>query len=387
MLFSSRALPPQHQPDSFIPSADVLAYLEAFADRFDLHPHIRYRQHVVRVRPVGDPVRWEFIVRDLLADSQSAATHQTLFFDAVFVCNGHNSEPKMPPYPGRHQYGGRLLHSHAYRKATAFAGRTVLVVGGGPSAGDIAAAIRPHAARVAISHHRPGPTAFGCSSNGSSADAFERRPAVERFVGGGGGTDVRFVDGRTETYTDVIVCTGYKYTYPFLSVDGGLCVEQSVYVRPLFKECINIEQPTMFVLGVPFRMIPFQVVDLQARFCLAHLGRSEAGEDDGVGAWPNRDQMLATHEADMQLRREKYGAHMLRHLHMLDTFQAQYFADLARLGGLEPIKSHVLRIYEESARFRMTDPALYRQQRFRLEDGAEGGYVRTIAEDGAYVDG
>lgn len=372
------------RPDSYITSADVLAYLDAFAERFDLVRHIRFRQHVVRVRPVGDPVRWEFIVRDLQQPindgSDDIPHHRMLHFDAVFVCNGHNSEPRMPPYAGRHQYTGNLMHSHAYRRPETFAGRSVLVIGGGPSGGDIAAAVRPYATRVAISHHWP---ATGRSEFGGGG--IERRPVVERFVGNS--DEVRFADGRTERYTDVIVCTGFKYAYPFLSVDCGLWVERSVFVRPLFKECLNIEQPTMFVLGIPFRMVPFQVVDLQARFCLAHLDRKAAvdgdnGDGGGGGGWPNREQMLAITEADMQLRRDKYGAHMVRHLHRLDTFQAQYHADLERLADLEPIRPYVLRIYEAVARFRLAEPARYRQQRIRLVAGGDGGdFVTTMAGD------
>lgn len=56
---------------------------------------------------------------------------------------------------------------------------------------------------------------------------------------------------------------GYKYVYPFLSVDTGIYVEEDSFVRPLFKQCINIEHPTMMLPGLCFRVCPLQVSDVQ----------------------------------------------------------------------------------------------------------------------------
>lgn len=56
---------------------------------------------------------------------------------------------------------------------------------------------------------------------------------------------------------------GYKYVYPFLSVDTGIYVEEDSFVRPLFKQCINIEHPTMLLPGLCFRVCPLQVSDVQ----------------------------------------------------------------------------------------------------------------------------
>ena len=57
-------------------------------------------------------------------------------FDALLVASGHHWDPRLPSYPGT--FGGELLHSHAYKRAEPFAGKRVLVIGGGNSACDIA---------------------------------------------------------------------------------------------------------------------------------------------------------------------------------------------------------------------------------------------------------
>lgn len=49
---------------------------------------------------------------------------ETLIYDAIFVCNGHNSVPSLPvpPYPGSNRFRGRQSHSHTYRRASEFEG-------------------------------------------------------------------------------------------------------------------------------------------------------------------------------------------------------------------------------------------------------------------------
>lgn len=57
-------------------------------------------------------------------------------FDALVVCNGHHWKPRVPAYPG--EFTGEFLHSHSFKRAQPFAGKRVLVIGGGNSACDIA---------------------------------------------------------------------------------------------------------------------------------------------------------------------------------------------------------------------------------------------------------
>jgi cation diffusion facilitator CzcD-associated flavoprotein CzcO len=57
---------------------------------------------------------------------------------AVVVATGIVSNPHVPEIPGRHRFGGRVRHSVDYRRPDGLAGRRVLVVGAGNSAGEIA---------------------------------------------------------------------------------------------------------------------------------------------------------------------------------------------------------------------------------------------------------
>ena len=58
--------------------------------------------------------------------------------DNVIVATGYDREPSIPSWPGADGFTGQLLHASAYRNPRPFAGRSVLVVGSGNSAADIA---------------------------------------------------------------------------------------------------------------------------------------------------------------------------------------------------------------------------------------------------------
>lgn len=76
-------------------------------------------------------------------------------------------------------------------------------------------------------------------------------------------TSVVFVDD-SEVFIDVILyCTGYNYSYPFLSVETGICRKGPHHIYPLYKHCINIEHPTMALIGLIIRIYGISVFDMQ----------------------------------------------------------------------------------------------------------------------------
>lgn len=121
MCFPDFPFPPQEK--SYLPAAEVLAYLNSYADTFGVRQKIKFRHHVIRVRPINDT--WEVIVKNLITDS-----YETFNFDAVLVCNGHFSTPHTPKMEGQKIFKGRQMHSHEYRTPEGFAGESVLVIGG-----------------------------------------------------------------------------------------------------------------------------------------------------------------------------------------------------------------------------------------------------------------
>jgi len=131
---------PESYPD-FLSHAEVLEWLESYAQRFDLKRHFRFRCKVERVVPEGDGA-W----------SVTLASGETRRYRAVVVANGHLWDPRMAEFPGR--FDGEQLHSHHYRTAEPFAGRNVLVIGIGNSAVDIAVDVCKSARRTFLSTRR-----------------------------------------------------------------------------------------------------------------------------------------------------------------------------------------------------------------------------------------
>lgn len=122
-------------------------------------------------------------------------TVQTDIFDAVFVCNGHFSYPRIPQHTGQNLYKGKLLHSHDYRDPNVFTDEKVLVVGSGASGVDIAYFTSKVSKKTTISYHdytKPIPNGIFI------------KPDIKAFTE----TGVEFQDGTCEDFTVVIFCTG-----------------------------------------------------------------------------------------------------------------------------------------------------------------------------------
>lgn len=109
----------------FPSGAQMLCYLEAYADHFNLTGSIQFSTRVVYAGPV-EHSRW--LVR--FEDGREAR------YKGLFVCNGHHWARRWPEIGG--QFAGEYLHSKDYRTETQLAGKRVLVIGGGNSACDVA---------------------------------------------------------------------------------------------------------------------------------------------------------------------------------------------------------------------------------------------------------
>ncbi|WP_280246988.1 NAD(P)-binding domain-containing protein [Nocardia abscessus] len=123
----AETLPPG---SSSAPAATAVPrYYELYEKRFDLRVRRQVSVTVVCDRPrEGNP-----------ADHGATLNAETDAAGAIRVrglinCTGTWEHPFVPHYPGAEAFAGRQLHTHDYRTAAEFAGKHVVVVGGGISA-------------------------------------------------------------------------------------------------------------------------------------------------------------------------------------------------------------------------------------------------------------
>jgi cation diffusion facilitator CzcD-associated flavoprotein CzcO len=303
----------------------ILAYIRAFADRYGLKEHAEFGVTVERAEPVGNA--WEVRL----------ASGEVRRYRGVVCAAGHNWDPVMPSYPGH--FGGEAYHSLYYRSPSEFAGKRVLIVGGGNSGCDIACDAAATAAQAFISLRR-GYYFLPKHIFGQPTDAFFRsgphlpawlaqplltgllrllvgdlrryglpkpdhkvltshpivnsqllhhlahgdiapKPDVKEL----GERSVRFADGTEESIDLIVYATGYRATIAYLD-QSVLSLEQGA--APLF---LNIfpDRPDLFVIGM-FETDggAYPMVSKQAELVALRILAGE--HDPATAAWFDRLQ-------------------------------------------------------------------------------------------------
>jgi len=251
---------PREYPD-FPTRAQVLAYLNAYVDRFGLRGRIEFGSEVVRCEPL-DPT-------GMTGWRVELASGETREYAGVVVANGHHWDRRYPDYSG--EFSGHTIHSKDYRRPDDLDGGRVLVVGGGNSGCDIAVEAAKELGGADISLRRGywflPKTIFGIPTAELDRPGFpvwaqrlflrvmlrivygryERyglphpdhrlfdkhptvnsqllyalrhgrvraRPDIARLDG----RSVRFVDGTSNEYDTIVWATGFHVSFPFLDRD------------------------------------------------------------------------------------------------------------------------------------------------------------------------
>ncbi|KAI6222249.1 Dimethylaniline monooxygenase [N-oxide-forming] 5 [Aphelenchoides besseyi] len=131
--------------------AELLKYLQDYADSHDVTKHVRLNHRVNSVNRASDyeqTGRW--IVN--YTDSNGEIKDET--FDAVLSAVGHHATPRMPRWKGQDDFQGQILHSKQYRDHRGYEDKNIVVVGVGNSGLDIACELGRVAKQVYLSTRR-----------------------------------------------------------------------------------------------------------------------------------------------------------------------------------------------------------------------------------------
>ncbi|MDZ3832723.1 MAG: NAD(P)/FAD-dependent oxidoreductase [Sphingopyxis sp.] len=218
-------------PDHYPTRDEVIAYLDTYAARF-AH-QIETGRQVGKVEVDGARYRISF------------HCGETRHARALVVATGSFGAPNLPSISGAAHFAGEILHSSDYREPSRFAGQSVIVVGGGNSAIQIAAELAEYSAVTLVSRDRlrfipqrilrrdihwwfdklrlNGTGLFSDHGVPIIDDGRYRaairahRPAVKPMFERFGQRDVQWADGSSINADAVIFATGYRPSLDFLS--------------------------------------------------------------------------------------------------------------------------------------------------------------------------
>ena len=120
---------------------DILAYLARYEERYDL--------------PVRRPVMVRSVMKTAGGRFRIATDRGDWTARTVVSATGTWRHPYIPAYPGREAFRGVQLHSSAYETPEPFAGRRVLIMGGGNSGAQILAELSSHAETIWVTERPP----------------------------------------------------------------------------------------------------------------------------------------------------------------------------------------------------------------------------------------
>ncbi|GFS20044.1 flavin-containing monooxygenase [Elysia marginata] len=341
---------------SFIGHEDVQNYLEDYADSFGILKYIQFYRQVQLVKPMHDKdsrygLRWEVTTRSVLDPQDDGETD---VYDAVLMGNGNYAIPFLPTLPGSESYEGQIVHSHNYRRPEPYRDQVVVMLGANASGQDIALELSDVAKKVYISHNK-------AHLQSRFPDNVKEKPGIERLDAN---YKITFLDNTSVNADSLILCTGYHYDYSFLAPECGIEVKD-FRVTPLYKHLVNTKFPTMAVLGICKRIVPFPFFDIQVQFFRAVL--------EGSVVLPNEADMNEDTECDYQERLSKGRPH--RYSHEMSGCMFQYLNELADMACVERIPKNYEVIYDLVAFQRKTDVMNYKKMNFALNDKGDGYVV------------
>jgi hypothetical protein len=281
----------QEASASFVTHVKVAKYLRDYAAHFGLDRYIQFGACVRQLTILDDKdsascagvstpsssssssskETWPKIRLDWETTTLSTATVTTSttsqhqyhsdIFDAVYVCNGHYSQPSSPTIPGMDQYfHGTSMHSISYDDPQVFAGQTVLCIGGRASGSDLAREISFYAKQVWVSDTTCTTAERVVVDDADNDDVndnetYSRNPPISgvraavvtiapQTVAVRPDGSIQFAhDCPLQPIPDTIIfCTGYDYSFPFINHQSNLklhVIPGERRVSPLYKQLVS----------------------------------------------------------------------------------------------------------------------------------------------------
>jgi len=180
---------------------------------------------------------------------------------------------------------------------------------------------------------------------------------------------VLFAEGSAVAADTILYCTGYRYHFPFLDLDG-LAVDDN-RVGPLYGHVFPPKYaPSLSFVGVPSKTLIFQALELESKWVAAALS--------GRAALPGEEGMMAAVREGY--RRMEAAGRPKRHTHALWPEWVEYMNWLADQVGEPHLEARRKEVYERALRCIWSLDDRYRD-RWEEEEEQNGGDCGTVEVD------
>lgn len=314
---------------------EMRAFLDRYADQFDVRSRIRFQTRVIDVSPLPGG-GWQVTVEGGQAEK----------FDAVVIATGHLNDARWPELPGT--FSGSYIHAAQYREPTPYADKRICIIGIGNSGCDIACDVAMLAERVVVAS-RTGTLiwpkwAFGfpltrlrtlfqwplvpprvstwlyktasrlivwmifgsMAQYGISPPEKRTHPTSNQFflshvkyrrievkpgIAGIDGARVTFADGSTEEFDCLVAATGYTVRFPYFKPD---LLDFDDTRLPLYKRVVPVRWRGLYFVG-------YFNLDSGLNPVFENQAQWVADLEAGRCALPSPEEM----EADIEHRRQE----------------------------------------------------------------------------------
>ncbi|KAI9076613.1 hypothetical protein K1719_041378 [Acacia pycnantha] len=317
---------------------EVLMYLQDFAAEFGINELVRFETEVVSAK-FEDGGKWKVTSKRRSGDGVDE------IYDALVVCNGHFTQPRISDIPGIKVWPGKQMHSHNYRTPDPFQDQVVVMIGYGSSGVDISIEISAVAKEVHVAARSVADDKLGKLPGFKNVWLHSMIDSVHEDG------RVVFNDGNA-VYADVILhCTGYKYDFPFLEANGAVTVDDHC-VEPLYKHVFPPAlAPWLSFVGIPVKVVPLIMCELQSKWIAGILSNRIA--------LPSEEEMMEDVKA-LYSSLETSGTPK-RYAHYLAKGQQwDYNNWVAAQCGVPPVEEWRQKMYMAASKSRALQPSTYR---------------------------
>ncbi|GFT18959.1 dimethylaniline monooxygenase 5 [Trichonephila clavipes] len=378
----SESPPPAEYPN-YMHHSLMYEYIKSLAIQGDCVRHIKFHHETKSIEKADDyeeTGRWKVTCRNT-----ETGELVTEIFDAVCVCIGHHVYPHEPAFPKQEEFVGRILHTHSLKKVDGFQDLRVVVVGLGNSGMDAAVDLTAVTNKVYLCSRRGSWVIPRVGPNGLPYDAahvkrslhllreilpysiicyitekqiserlnhdlynlkpkhriWSQHPTVSDLL------PIKLLSGRVairgvikhftnkgvvfegeqqETEVDVVIlATGYKVKFPFLSEDILSVVDNKVRLYK-FIYPPDLPHPTLAILGLVQPSGPgFPIFEMQSRW----VSRIMSGKLN----LPSKELMNTDINKKLEYMRKRY---VNSPRHTLEVDFISYQDELAEQIGAKP---------------------------------------------------